>query len=83
MPSGPATPTLAGMLNRGYDPVRSVVIPEGNDDLIQDDLIEDFGTAVTQSIREPLRLAAISVHQVRQAGGRCGHATEAVYIIIK
>ena len=56
------------MLNRGYDPVCSVVIPEGNDDLIQDDLIEDFDTPLTQPIREPLRLAAISVHQISQSG---------------
>jgi hypothetical protein len=48
------------------DPSRVIVTAEGNQNLVQDHVIQDGKTGSTETIRKQLRLKTVSLDQFRQ-----------------
>ena len=67
-PYGASAPAFAGILDRSDDAPGLVVIPETDDYLIQDNLVQDFDTGLLQHLGNFLSLAAVAVHQLGQTG---------------
>src|SRR5579863_4689149 len=67
-PGRSSAPTCARVLDQSDDALRPVVIPEGDDRLVQDDLVQDLDAVAFQLVGYLPRLTAVAVHQFGQAG---------------
>jgi hypothetical protein len=61
-PCGASAPASAGVLDRSDDAPCLIVIPETDDYLIQDNLVQDFDPGLLQLVGNFPSLAAVAVH---------------------
>src|SRR3546814_15907017 len=72
LPGGAAAPAGAVVLDRGDDTLRSRIVPEGHNHLVQHHLVEDLGPPGPQQSGDLPRLAAVAADEVRTAARRGG-----------
>jgi len=66
-PNSSSAPTCAGSLGRSDDALRPLVIPEGDDHLVQDNLVQHFDAVPLHAVGYLSRVTAVAAHQVGQA----------------
>src|SRR5688572_20871484 len=67
VPARSAAPAVAGFLKRRDRALRSFIVAESDDDLVQDDLVEDLDTGERELSGEPRRLIAVSIDHVGES----------------
>src|SRR5260370_19995292 len=67
-PGAASAPASAGVLNRSDDAPRPIVIPESDDHLIQDNIVQDFDAGLFQLGGYFPSLVAVAAHQFGQSG---------------
>jgi len=67
-PGAASAPACAGVLDRIDDAPRPIVVPESDDHLIQDNLIQDFDAGLFQLVGYFPSLAAAAAYEFCEAG---------------